>query len=485
MGGCLVAFTALLRPIMPNDFWFHLATGRLIARTGGIPVVDTFSHTQAGAEFFNQSWLAQLAYFGLHRLGGLPAVLVAHAGLLVASYALLVWLCRRRGAGTKLGVLVVVGIVLPASVTNWGVRPQSLAIPLFAAFLVVLERYRLERCPLDAADERDSGPRGLWPLPVLMVLWVNIHGSFVVGLALLGLVLAGEAIKRGVLRRPALTWPAWRRLLGWGAVTSVAVLANPQGPAVLRYVANLVTTPAVRELIAEWAPPTVGTFAGAGFFLAAVVVLAVAVYARRRPDLTDVVVVVAFFVLGLSATRNGIWFAMVAAPFAAAQAGTRRRRPESRDPGNPALNVAVAALLLALLVVVLPWVKPHVLPPPAAGLTSADTPAAAAAALADDPQPPERLLNGLEAGSYLTWAAPAHPVFIDPRIELYPMDLIGDYFALSQAQDVTRLLATYGIDGALLSHTTERPLIRYLTEAGWTTVHEDEHFAYLRPEGGG
>lgn len=472
----LVAFAALVRPIPPNDFWFHLATGRLILDSGAIPTVDTFSHTQAGAAFFNQSWLAQVVLYGLHRAGGIPMVLIAHAALLVLAYGLFLWLCLRRSARTRLSVLLVLGVVLPASVMNWTVRPQSLALPLFAVFFVLLERYRL-----DCGDEQHDTRAWLWPLPLLMVVWVNVHGSFVLGGVLLGLVLVAEATKRGTLRYPALTWRAWRRLLGWSVVTAMAMLANPRGIEVVGYVTNLLTTPAVRDLITEWAPPTIGSLTGAPFFAAAIVVFVVAMYARQPPDLTDLLVILAFFALGLSGTRNAVWFAMVAAPFAAAQGRTLFHNREDRDPGSPAMNVAISAGVLALVLAVLPWTKPHLLPDPAGRLLTEDTPVAAVETLRADPSPPARLVNGLAAGSYLTWALPGQPVFIDPRIELYPLAQIQDYFTLSQGRDVNRLLDRYDVDGALLSWSEEAPLIEILKDdPEWATVYEDDHYAYLK-----
>ena len=56
----LLAVRPLLTPIPPNDFWWHLATGRQILAQGAIPTVDSFSFTRAGEPFFNQGWLAQL-----------------------------------------------------------------------------------------------------------------------------------------------------------------------------------------------------------------------------------------------------------------------------------------------------------------------------------------------------------------------------------------------------------------------------------------
>src|SRR5919199_1067528 len=75
----LIALRPLLTPIPPNDFWWHMATGRIIATTGTIPTVDSFSYTRAGQPFYDQSWLAQLCMYGLHEIGGVPLLIFAQA----------------------------------------------------------------------------------------------------------------------------------------------------------------------------------------------------------------------------------------------------------------------------------------------------------------------------------------------------------------------------------------------------------------------
>src|SRR6476661_8523982 len=75
----LIALRPLLTPIPPNDFWWHMATGRAIVAQGAIPVIDSFSYTQAGQPFFNQGWLAQLLMYAIYQLGGIPLTYIFQA----------------------------------------------------------------------------------------------------------------------------------------------------------------------------------------------------------------------------------------------------------------------------------------------------------------------------------------------------------------------------------------------------------------------
>ena len=170
-----VALRAFLLPMSPNDSWWHLATGRVIVEGRAIPNVDVFSYTYFGAPWFDQPWLAQIVLYALHGLGGVPVLVLFVFLLLVVTFALLLRLCTRITGDAKLATALLI-LTLPASSPNWSLRSQIFAIPLFVAFLVILTEWRAGR-----------NRRGLWLLPGLMAVWVNVHGSFVLG----GLLVAG------------------------------------------------------------------------------------------------------------------------------------------------------------------------------------------------------------------------------------------------------------------------------------------------------
>jgi hypothetical protein len=481
----LVALRPLLTVIQPNDFWWHLAMGREILAQGGVPVVDSFSFTRAGEPFFNQAWLAQLLMYGLYRAGGLPLVIITQSLVITLAYGLLLRLCLLRTGRLKLCVALLLLVTMPMSFDNWTVRPQSYVFPLFAGFLTVLSEHRLGHASR------------LWLLPLLMALWVNMHGSFVLGLALIAITMFGELLKptRAQNQEPRTKnreGGSWFLVLGsplvlWGGLTALATLLNPAGPAVLRYVTNLLGSNQVTTLVTEWAPPTTRDINGAIFFLAAMVCTAVLAYARRRPDLTDMLLLGAFFWLALGATRNVVWFGFVAMPLLAVQLATLLPEPRARRfAGSAVLNGALIGVLALLLVLASPWVKPALDLPPAVGrLLAEETPVEAVRALQQLPDRPRRLFHAMGAGSYLIWAAPEQQVFIDPRIELYPFEQWVDYINLGQANNADALLAKYDIDGAMLNLKEHELLAEHLRRAaGWELRYEDEHTALFVRVGG-
>lgn len=461
----LIALRVLLTPIPPHDFWWHMAVGRQTVEAGAIPTTDTFSFTQAGQPYYNQGWLAQVGMYGLYTVGGLPLLILVQVVVICAAYGLLLWFTAVQTGRLRLAVAVLLLAILPVSFTNWNVRPQSYVLPIMAAYIVVLARYR-------------QGVNRLWLLPLLMALWVNIHGTFVLGLVLIGLTVVGEALKWRFARLGG-EYPApLRPLLVWGSVSALAVLANPRGLGVLGYVRGLLGSNQVTELVTEWAPPTIRDANGVIFFLLAILLAGALIYARRMPDPTDLLIAGAFFWLALGASRSQMWFALVSMPLLVSTlARLLPRRPAFQ--GRTPLNATLLALLGLLILGALPWVKPLLIEGESGRLISSETPVDAVAAMRQLPRP-ERLLNASPFGSYLIWELPDQPVFIDPRFELYPYEQWQDYVVLSNGYDIDRLLERYQFDGMLLDPVDQKALVEAMKQRqDWRMQFTGEQSVYF------
>ncbi len=305
-----------------------------------------------------------------------------------------------------------------------------------------------------------------------MVVWANSHGTFALGLFLIGAWLADEAWRMLVARLHTRTWPQSGRLHApaIALVTSaLACLLNPQGLGILRYVTGITGSHAIQQLVTEWAPPTFETLGGQLFYGALLLSITVMILSRERPTLFQLLTFLAMTVLGLRTLRGSVWFGLVVAPTLAAHLPDLGRQTHallgswgaSSTHESRLLNTAIAGLLALAAVITLPWFKPYLpLPDPKAGLISRETPIEAMQFLLEEGLPGP-IFNEMGFGSYLIWAAqPAYPVFIDPRIELYPLELWLDYLAVSTAQDGWKqTLDLYGIQTLILSPTTQPRLV--------------------------
>ncbi len=480
-----ILLRTFLMPVPPNDLWWQLAMGRLIVKTGGIPTHDVFSFTQAGQPYYDQPWLAQLLMYGLHRVGGVPLLLVVQAALVSLAYAILLRLCVLRTGAAKLSVGLLL-LTMPVAATSWTPRSQMFALPLFVAFLFILSDWRLGLRTAASATRGDA----LWLLPPLMVLWVNLHGSFVLGGVLVALTFAGVWLERYLAAR-RLPAPSLRPLVLWGALTAAAILLNPRGIGVLGYVANLTLDPTIRSMVTEWETTTIASLDGKVFF-AFVTVLALALaFARRRPDLVDVLLAMAFFWLALSGRRHAVWFGLAAAPLLVVQAASLARpraaslarsrdRSLSGGQGNRTLNMALLSAFALLTFAVLPWTKPRLaLPPGVRSVISESTPVNAVRFLREDPSPPARVFQSEGYGSYLMWAAPERTVFIDTRIELYPVEQWLDYQRLSAGLLLDTLVRRYDLDGLLIDNKRQARLLAAIGgRPEWEVRYSDDHTTY-------
>jgi hypothetical protein len=471
-----------LAAVSPHDFWWHVKTGEWILTNGRLPRTDLFSYTQAGAPYaYDIWWLMQVALYLLLWLGGLPLVIFANAVTITAAYALLLrvnW--RAAGEDLRWGALATLAAVL-LGLGNWVVRPQTISYVFFVVLLLLVER---DAALLKTGLSRTRSYRAMWALPPLFAVWANAHAGFVTGLILLAAYLLAHLV--AWLRREA-PFPA--RLTLVSALSAVAILLNPLGLGTVGYILSIFRNPVVRNLIAEWIPLTASRPDGILFLgvLAALGILLVA--SRYRPSTFEAIRLLVFGTMAVMARRNISWFGIVAAPtiatslgyWAAQRGGTRRVRAN-----RTRLNLAVAALAGLAAVLSLPWLRPLLpLSDVRKAHTSADTPVQAVDFVCTLPQP-RHVFHTEGTGSYMTWACPEVPVFIDPRFNLYPEAQWQDYLALNYARfDWQAILDRYDVDTLLLQRESQANLIDAASASPlWQRVYEDEQaVVFVRKRG--
>src|SRR6266481_2693450 len=173
------------RPLADADIGWHIRTGELILATHSLPRTDPFSSTMQGQSWFAWEWLYDIALGILHRACGLNGV-VWLCGLLVAAiFALLLSHLLQRGSGLLLAIVLML-LAEAASAIHLYARPHIVSWLFSLLWFVVLEHWesweRWER------GEHGRLPRWmLWFFPASMLLWVNLHGGWLFGIALLGI----------------------------------------------------------------------------------------------------------------------------------------------------------------------------------------------------------------------------------------------------------------------------------------------------------
>jgi hypothetical protein len=447
---------------LPDLFW-TLLTGAWLVDHRALLEFDPFtSAPPAGGPVLNVQWLADVIFHALDAVGGLPLVITGTAVAVAATCALVLAATLTASGHLRLSCIAVwVAYVLGAS--NLSPRPQTLAYPLFGVFLLAIAR----------AEYRQDN-RLLWLLPPVMTLWVNLHGSFFVGFALLGCAAAGRCIATRRLR------PAWPYLATLG-VSVLASLVNPYGARALIYVASVSNNPIIRNFVTEWAPTTIGQQAGVLFFGSLVLVGGLAFKSSLRLSAFEVLVLLVFGSLAWSGVRGIVWWGLAVAPIVARLAGgalPTRLSAAARD--RPMVNAVLLGGLFVMTALSLPWTKTAVpiLPADKRGLLSDDTPVGVGEYLRDhDPPPTGKMFNNQSWGGYLEWVAwPRHKVFVDGRFELHPTQVWLDYLDVVFPSARWRtLLDEYDISYLVLSVAEQTDLIADLrADAAWRLDYEDD-----------
>lgn len=481
----VAAFVVALMPIVPHDFWWHMAIGRDIARLGVIPQTDAYSWSlPANTPYVYQSWLSELIFYWVHQAGGLGTIVMLRNGMLTLAWAILAWNAQRRSGSWRLAGMAVVGMAL-LTLNNTTMRPQSFSWIPFALYWTILTAY----------IRREAQPRILVFLPAMMVAWVNLHGAFILGIILLGLTVTGETAKL-ILKRddaPGATRVGWL----WAALTAtvVATIANPMGTGVFAYVFDLLTDPPSQGLVIEWQPIPITSFLGVIFALTIFLSAWLWRQVRRPVDLTDLLVWAGFLWIAISGVRYIFWWAMIAWPIIAGLLASPN--PHRARVTRPALiNTVLAVLIVALPLSVQPLFKAHwPLPPVFSGLgtqvqdgvlIARGTPVQAADWLKTHPLPSNaRLVDDMGFGSYLIWALPHVKVYVDPRVELYPLAEWLRYKRITAACGYNRELTQIGATHLLLNKTAQQDLVNSLRrDPAWRAMYDDDQAILFARTGG-
>jgi hypothetical protein len=206
----LLIATASLRRIWEVDFWWQYRTGELVA-THGIPRVDPWSYVSMGNPWIEMRWLWCDLVYRTVQLGGFQAAVYLKVILVLATFGLVVAAARAwRAPASAAAVLLAAAL---ASTQRFFVRPEMASFLFVALYLWIISRYRRQ------------GGRIIWVLPVLQVLWSNLHTQFLLGPALVGLLLVVEAARIPWTRRGGVEREAAVRHLAMTGVVLIATCA--------------------------------------------------------------------------------------------------------------------------------------------------------------------------------------------------------------------------------------------------------------------
>jgi hypothetical protein len=465
----IVLFTGLFslatRDLVDPDFWWHLRTGELIWQTHAIPRVDPFSYPLHGKPWIAHEWLAELFFYGGYRTGGTDFLVLIFAGITALAYFFLY--CRCSGKPYVAGLLTVLGAM--GSVPTWGVRPQVLSLLFASLFLLIVDRAYAK-------------PVLLSLLPILMLLWANLHGGFAVGLVILAAYWIGSLGERlqGKTRDTA-QLPPFKTLSFVLVATSLAVLANPNGARLYRYPIYTLRLTSLPRYVSEWRPPSVHEPRFLFFFLILIVTYALISIRRSFPPAYMFLLLVLTTAGALRSIRHIPMFMLIAVPVLSslisdelAQRRWARSLFADDHPSATKKRVNMILFATALLLFVFNVVRVMRRQPE---IEAINFPGGAVTYLLTHAMPMP-ILNSYNWGGYFIWKLyPRYLVWVDGRTDLYGDAFMDDYAKLYKTQEGwRRKLEGFGIRTVVLPPGA--PLAQALmSDRGWKSVYRDEQSA--------
>lgn len=446
---CAAAFFVVgAFPLYNIDAYGHLAQGRQIAELGHVPEVDLFSFWKREPQpWSNYEWGYDLSTWLVYDYLGPNALIVIKCILLAAMGYVLVLLGDRlaRGAPLAAPLTAVIAIAFsPLGRIRFTVRPQIVGL-LFAALLLLgIAALFSERTSKTARRSVVAG------LALMQVLWVNLHGSHLLGL-LIGVLFLGFSVRTAAIRSMALLV----------SLQLVATVLNPFGWHIVTDALAHVWRPEYRDVVIEWGPwsPDHPLYLLLGPVIAALLVL-VAMRPVTRSSRFGLAYGVLCVVLSLMAFRSLRFIAhelLLTAPFIAAGLSQFEWIRGLRRAAPLALGFSVLWAVLAS-----PRLEPFV--PIGFGEPRLGHAFAAAEVINEHVEEP-RILAPIQDSWPLMFAVPEGRFLVDGRVPFYGPEFIRRVAnAFSDPATFAVLLEEFGVNTVVVDHLRagQAPAVRYL-----------------------
>ena len=459
LGAVLVGAMATIagRFFVDPDVWWHIQQGSFILSTRHVPTKDIFSLTLTGHPWTAYEWLGDVLLAATYRLGGMRGLeaqdLILGSAILIALYTL----CAIRSGNSKAAFVATGTVFLLASV-SFNLRPQMLGYLFLILTLIVLERFR------------QGHRRTVWLLPILMLLWVNSHGSWIIGIGIVGVYLVGGLLEFRIGDMEGRRWnPRDRlRLASAFGLCLCATVVTPYGATLARYPFDVAfSLPLGVANVIEWQPMPFNLLAGKLFLVLLLGCIVLQVIYRFEWRLEEF----ALFLFATAVACLHVRFLLIFVPLFAMRLSTILARwvPSfERAKDRPILNAAFMGFLL--------WTVVHYFPSRAdlVKIVGKTYPVDAVEYLNHN-SVPGPMYNTYGFGGYLILArGPEHKVFMDGRSELYERGgVLAEYVEVVNVRaGALSILRKYGFQSCLLNR--DEPLATFLAALpDWRKTYED------------
>src|SRR4029079_5199360 len=297
------AFLIASRPLSDGDFWWHLKTGEYIVRSCSLPRIDFYSFTVPGKHWVAHEWLSEVIFYLVYSRAGFNTLIFIFTVLTVLAF----WIVFRRTNAHPFvkgfAVLLSVWSILP----TMGVRPRTFTLLFAAIYLALLHRFIRER-----------ETKAIWWLVPLMIVWVNLHAGYLLGLVLIGVAIAGVVLDAWFAGEKLASHSSQlKRLVFVFVACLVAVNLNPQGPRIFVFPFEFFLSPVQQDQIVDWLSPDFHQKELLPLLALIMLTIASLALSPKRVRPSELLLYLATLYMTLKSNRHMAIFALVAGPMLA------------------------------------------------------------------------------------------------------------------------------------------------------------------------
>jgi hypothetical protein len=453
-------FVLAARNVTDPDVWWHLRTGQLIIQNHKLFHADPYSFTRAGHPWVDHEWLSQILIFALYRAAGWAGLITGFGALMAVTFLLL--FLRSPGRPYVAGVMTAWGAI--TSVPSFGVRPQMFTLLLGCAFLLILE-------------QSYDRPKLLWWTLPIMLLWVNLHAGYALGIVLVALFLLGDVLDRAFGNREA-SAARFRNLALVGLACIAIVPLNPYGIAMYRYPVETLHSRTMLSYIGEWSSPDFHQARYLPFLFMILVTILLPALGSRALRARELLLLAVTMYAALRSVRHIPIYVLVAVPLLSAMVqATLQENGKAGLFGRPMpltpIKLIVNVTLLASFLIFTGFRVEHVIrhQPEA---EAKEFPSAAVAFLASK-RPLAPIMNHYDWGGYFIWKLyPEYKVYIDGRADIYGDAFMDEFASAYYVKGESWRVPLQKWRLQTIALPPDAPLITALsTEPGWERVFSD------------
>jgi hypothetical protein len=242
----LAAFFLFSYNYADPDLWGHIKFGEETYKTRSLIRYDPYSYIPGRKPWINHEWLSEVIFYLIYKLWGAPGLVLFKITIgLVITFVLLKIILAKTKFGWEVSPAL---LLLSLSATSFGfaIRPQIFTYLFFTIFIYILYSHQQGKKNL------------LFLLPILMVIWTNLHGGFLAGIGLISIYLLAELVSKLLIARRASPLPTEdtkvKTLLIVFFLTILSTLINPYFTNIWSFLFK--TIPRARPYIWEWSPAT-------------------------------------------------------------------------------------------------------------------------------------------------------------------------------------------------------------------------------------